>query len=192
MTFLKKLQYNSPVVLSFFFLSLAALIANLISGGAANRLLFSVYRAPLTSPLTWLRFLTHVLGHGGYSHFIGNMMLFLVVGPPAEERYGSRNLLFAMALTAAVSGAVQVIFFPGVALLGASGLVFMLILLSSLAGAKSGRIPLTLLLVGALYLCGEIAAGLTAQDNISQITHILGGVCGGGLGLLFVRTHKSA
>ena len=41
--------------------------------------------------------------------------------------------------------------FPGSALLGASGIVFMLIMLASLAGMKDGRIPLTLILAAALF-----------------------------------------
>ena len=32
-------------------------------------------------PLTYVRFFTHVLGHSGYSHYMGNMLLLLLVGP---------------------------------------------------------------------------------------------------------------
>ena len=81
-----RLQYNSPVVLSFAALSLLALVLNAVTGGWSNRTLFSVYRASLLSPLTWLRLFTHVLGHSGAQHFFGNMLLFLVVGPPMEEK----------------------------------------------------------------------------------------------------------
>ena len=62
--------------------------------------------------------------------------------------------------------------------MGASGVVFMLIMLASLAGADEGAIPITLLLVAALYLGGEILSGVTKTDEISQFAHILGGVCG--------------
>ena len=173
-----KLQYNSPVILTFAGISLAALILNEITGGWSNRMLFSVYRAPLLSPLTWLRLFTHVLGHSGYQHFIGNMLMFLVVGPPMEEKYGSKKILIFIVVTALVTGLAQFIFFPGSALMGASGVVFMLIMLSSLAGADEGAIPITLLLVAALYLGGEILSGVTKTDEISQFAHILGGVCG--------------
>ena len=50
---MKKLQYNSPVILTFFFLSLAALVLDYLTGGITTAALFSVYRAPLTSPLTY-------------------------------------------------------------------------------------------------------------------------------------------
>lgn len=109
--------------------------------------------------------------------------MILVVGPPLEEKYGSKNLFWAIFLTALVSGLVQWLFFPGTALLGASGIVFMMIVMSSLSGMKDGCIPITLVLVLILYIGGEIVNGLLQQDNISQLTHIVGGVCGAVLGL---------
>ena len=175
---MKKLQYNSPVILSFFFLSLAALVLGYLTGGATTAALFSVYRAPLTSPLTYVRLVGHVLGHAGWEHFLGNMVLLLVVGPPIEEKYGSRMLLEAIVLTALVSGLLQFVLFPESALLGASGIVFMLIMLSSLAGMKEGKIPLTLILVGVLYLGQEVYSMLFVRDSVANLMHIVGGVCG--------------
>lgn len=69
------------------------------------------------------------------------MLLFLVIGPPMEEKYGSKVLLTGILLTALISGLLQCIFFPSTALLGASGIVFMLVMLSSLAGMKEGESP---------------------------------------------------
>ena len=176
------IQYNAPVVLTFSLLSLGALLLGMATGGRSTGLLFCVYRAPLTDPLSYVRLFTHVLGHGGYSHFMGNIMLLLVVGPPLEEKYGSRRLLGCIALTALISGLVQVLLFPSTALLGASGIVFMMIVLSSLAGMREGAIPLTLILVTVLYLGGEVVDAVAARDNVSQLTHIVGGLCGAGLG----------
>lgn len=90
--------------------------------------LFCVYRSPLSDPLTYVRLVGHVLGHSGYAHYLSNMMLLLVVGPPLEEKYGSRRLLLCILVTALISGLVQFLCFPKTALLGASGIVFMLIL----------------------------------------------------------------
>lgn len=182
-----RIQYNAPVVLTFFLLSLGALVLGELTGDRTTWLLFTVYRAPLTDPLTYLRMFTHVLGHADYTHFMSNMMLFLVVGPPLEEKYGSKRLLGCIALTALFSGLVQFIFFPGTALLGASGIVFMMIVLSSLAGMRTGSIPLTLILVAVLYLGGEVVDAVTARDNISQLTHIVGGLCGAALGFAMSR-----
>ena len=183
-----RIQYNSPVVLSFALLSLLALLLGQFTGGWTTRALFSVYRAPLTDPLTYVRMVGHVLGHSGYAHYMGNMTLLLVVGPPLEEKYGSRRLLGCILFTALASGLVQFIFFPGTALLGASGIVFMMIVLSSLAGMREGTIPLTLILVVLIYLGGEIVDAVTVRDNVSQLTHIVGGLCGAGLGFAMKRS----
>ena len=183
---MKRIQYNSPVILTFFFLSLAALLLDQLTGGCTTFHLFSVYRAPV-SPLFFVRLLGHVLGHAGWDHFLGNMLLMLVVGPPLEEKYGSGTLLAGIALTAAVSGLLQCIFFPGVALLGASGIVFMLIMLSSLAGMKAGSIPVTLILVALLYLGQEVYSILFVQDNVANFMHLVGGACGTAFGFLAAR-----
>ena len=89
-----------------------------------------------------------------------------------------------MSLTALVSGMVQWLFFPDTMLLGASGIVFMMIVMSSLAGMKTGCIPLTLIFVLVLYIGGEVVDGITLRDNVSQLTHIIGGICGAILGVV--------
>lgn len=180
--FFKKLQYNSPVVLSFALLSLAALVLGHLTGQASNTLLFSIYRAPLSDPLLYLRIFLHVLGHADLEHYMSNMLLLLVIGPALEDKYKSRGMLLAMGCTAAVTGAAQLLFFPSTALMGASGIVFMMIILSSLSGMKNGRIPVTLLVVAAFYLGRELADAMAAPDGISHFTHLLGGVCGGVFG----------
>lgn len=178
-----KLQYNSPVVLTFALVSLVALWLGKLTDGWTTQYLFSVWHSSLADILTYPRMILHVLGHADYSHYIANMMMILVVGPGLEEKYGSRNLLGAIVITALVSGIVHWVFFPGSALLGASGIVFMMIVMASLAGMRDGYIPITLILVLVLYLGGEVLNGITLKDNVSQLTHIIGGVCGAFLGL---------
>ena len=117
-------------------------------------------------------------------------LLLLLVGPGLEEKYGSRNLLATIAVTAFATGLVQFLLFPHSALLGASGVVFMMIVLSSFTEMKKGGIPLTMLLVVALYLGSEIADGLTRTDNVSHLTHIVGGVCGIFFGFRLARAKK--
>ena len=184
------IRFNAPVVLSFAIISLLVLVLDSVTGGASTARLFCVYRAPLTDPLTYVRFFTHVLGHSGYSHYMGNMLLLLLVGPGLEEKYGSRRLLGCVVLTALISGLVQFLLFPGSALLGASGIVFMMIVLSSLAGMREGEVPLTLVLVVLLYLGGEVVDAATARDSVSQLTHIVGGLCGAGLGFAMGRGRR--
>ncbi len=177
---MKKLviRFNSPVILTFAMLSLLALILDGVTGGFTTSEFFCVYRSSLSDPLTYVRFFGHVLGHADYSHYMSNMLLLLLVGPALEEKYGSRSLLIIIAATALATGLVNFIFFPGVALLGASGIVFMMIVLSSFTEMKKGGIPITLILVVIFYLGGEIMDGIRGSDSVSQLTHIIGGVCG--------------
>ena len=177
-----KLSYNAPVSLTFAILALIALILGSVTNGWTTYHLFSVYRCSLADPLAWFRFIGHVLGHSGYAHYIGNMVLILVLGPNLEDRFGSWTVLWAILFTALISGIVQFVFFPGSALLGASGIVFMMILLSSFGGVRNGVIPITLILVAVCYLGGELWDAIFKDDNVPQLPHIVGGLCGTFLG----------
>lgn len=184
------IRFNAPVILAFALLSLIALLLGKWTNGATTIQFFSVYRSSLADPLTYVRFFGHVLGHSGYEHYMGNMLLLLLVGPGLEEKYGSGTMVWTIAVTALVTGLVNFIFFPNTMLLGASGVVFMMIVLSSFTEMKKGGIPLTMLLVVALYLGSEIADGLTKTDNVSHLTHIVGGVCGIFFGFRLARAKK--
>lgn len=187
---MKKLQYNSPVILTFFLLSLGALVLGTLTGGWTTTHIFSVYRSSLLDPLFYLRLVGHVLGHANWGHFLNNMLLLLVIGPPLEEKYGSASLLIGIVFTAVVSGVLQCVFFPGEALLGASGIVFMLIMLASLSGMRSGKIPLTLILVAAIYLGQQVYDIVFVKDNVANFMHIVGGVCGTGLGFMMAGSGR--
>ena len=177
------IQYNAPTTLNFALISFVVLVLGIATRGASTMKFFCVYRSPLTELLTYPRFFTHVLGHSNFAHYSGNITLMLVLGPTLEERYGSRTLLKAIFITAFISGLLQWVLFPGTALLGASGIVFMMILMASLGGMRSGGIPLTLILVFVIYVGGEIYNGITAADNVSQLAHVIGGICGAVLGM---------
>ena len=178
-----KISFNSPVILGFTLFSLVALLLAQVTGGGTNDLFFSVYRAPLTDPLTWVRFFGNVLGHAGWQHFIGNIMLILVIGPLLEEKYGSGEVLFVILITAFVTGLLNFALFPQVQLLGASGVAFALILLSSFVSVKEGEIPLTFLLVAVIYIGGEVINGIFIRDSVSNLSHIAGGAVGAVLGV---------
>ena len=179
-----RIVFNSPVVLTFSIICCIALILDKITGGWANVHLFSVYRSSLASPMTFLRFFTHVFGHASISHLSNNLMMILILGPMLEEKHGAKDLVFVIASTAICTGLVNYIFFPNTMLLGASGVVFAFILLSSVTGAKQGQIPVTLILVMIVYLGEEVYNGVFMKDNVSQLTHIIGGLVGALLGYI--------
>ena len=166
---------------------LGVLLLDWLTSGWTTLHAFCVYRSSLADPLFYVRLFGHVLGHADFDHFLGNMLLLLVIGPPLEEKYGSRTLLAGILLTAGVSGILQCVFFPGSALLGASGIVFMLIMLASLAGMKDGRIPLTLILAAVLYLGQEVYAMVALRDNVANFMHLVGGVTGTVFGVVLAK-----
>ena len=99
-----QLQYNSPLILTFFLLSLAVFFLGQWTNGWTTMHLFCVYRSSLKDPLFYVRLFGHVLGHASWDHFLNNMLLLLVIGPPMEEKYGSVPLLEGIVFTALVSG----------------------------------------------------------------------------------------
>lgn len=173
-----KITFNSPVVLGFIFISLAVLLLGMLTMGKSNELLFMTYHSALTNPLTYVRFFTHVLGHSGWAHYIGNASYILLLGPMLEEKYGSKIILLVILITAVITGVVNYFLFWNVALCGASGVVFAFILLTSFTSFKNGEIPLTFILVAIVFIGQQVYEGLFLQDDISNLSHILGGVVG--------------
>lgn len=182
-----KISINSPVILGFAAVSGLVMLANYLTNGSSNELLFMTYHSSLRSPLTYIRFFTHVLGHAGWDHFIGNMMYILLLGPLLEEKYGSGRIVRVILVTALVTGIVNYVFFPNVALCGASGVCFAFIILSSFTSFRKGDIPLTAILVAVIFLGQQVYEGIVLNDNISNMAHIFGGIVGGFAGFSLNR-----
>ena len=166
------------------------MIINYITGGVSNQVAFMTYHSSLTSPMTYVRLFTHVLGHAGWEHFIGNMAYILLLGPMLEEKYGSARVLQVIAITAAVTGVINYVFFWDVALCGASGVCFAFILLSSFTRFREGEIPLTVILVAIIFLGQQIYEGIVVQDDISNMAHVFGGIVGGIIGFSLNKKSK--
>ncbi|MBO4505733.1 MAG: rhomboid family intramembrane serine protease [Lachnospiraceae bacterium] len=186
-----RITLNAPFVLAFVGLCFTVTLLGSVTGGKSTQLLFMTYHSSLLSPLTWLRAFTHVLGHSGWAHLIGNMSYILLLGPMLEEKYGSKTLLTVTVVTALATSIFNYIVFPNIALCGASGVVFAFILMSSFTGFKEGEIPLTFILVAVFYIGQQVFEGLTVNDNISNTSHIIGGIVGGFFGyILNVRSGR--
>ena len=149
------------------------------------------YRHSFLSPLTWLRLLTHVLGHSGWEHFAGNISYVLLLGPMLEEKYGSERLLEVICITAVVTGLINFLFFPHTARCGASGVVFAFILLTSFTSFRAGEIPSPFVLVAAVFIGQQVAEGLLVRDNVSNLSHIVGGLIGAAVGYTFNRRGRT-
>ncbi len=174
-----ELQYNSPLILTYFFISLGVLILDKLSKGVINNMFFTSYRSSLINPLTYVRFITHSIGHNGFTHFTSNFIYILLLGPMIEEKFGSFNLLIMMLITSAVIGIVNYIF-SSRGITGSSGIVFMLITLSSAVNIEAGKVPLTLILVCLFYVISEVSSMIFNffGSNTSHLSHFVGAICG--------------
>lgn len=202
-----RLKYNSPVILTFTLLSTFIYLLSIYASGLSSFLSFilpgdtlfdrdavnayfivpgSIGNAGIKQYFT---IVTHILGHNSWEHLLSNFSLILLLGPILEEKYGSKKLLLMIVCTAAFTGILNILLFE-TGLLGASGIVFMLILLSSITNYKSGDLPITFVLVVILYLGKEIV-GIFEDDQISQFAHILGGISGAIFGFVLNRTQEN-
>ena len=175
-----RIQYNSPVILSFSILTAVIhAIAEFTPLDIATEFFTVRDSMSITSPLDYFRLCSHVLGHSDWQHLTGNLTFILLLGPILEERYGSRPVLVMIFATALITGFINVAvpFFDGTWLRGASGVVFMLIVLSSLVNVKRGTVPLTFILIVVIFVGKEILA-ILREDQVSQMAHIIGGALG--------------
>lgn len=182
---LSKIQYNSVLILSFFFLSLFILIINKLTNDNCNKLLFSSYRSSLINPLTYIRLFTHTLGHDSWQHFSSNFLIILLIGPMIEEKYGTIKLLAMIIVTSGIIGIINTIFSKK-RILGSSGIVYMFIILSSFVNIEQGKIPITLILIFFFYITNEIL-NILKKDNVSHLAHLLGALCGIIFGFYFLN-----
>ncbi len=176
-----KIKYNAPTTLTFSLICVIVLIvSSLLTGG---RLIADFFSCPgrggfdPQSILSYPRLVLHVIGHRDWAHLFSNLAILLLLGPILEQTYGSFSLLLMTGVTALVTGVLNVLIFPA-GLMGASGIVFMMILLASFTNFNKGEIPLTFILIMVLYLGQEVWNAIAHRDQISQFAHIIGGFCG--------------
>jgi membrane associated rhomboid family serine protease len=176
-----KLKFNSPVILGFSLICVAVFFLDKVMVGTLMPF-FTLGQISISHPVSLLTLFTHIIGHANIEHLIGNLTFILLLGPIVEEKYGDTRTLFMMLITALVTGILNILFFH-TGLMGASGIVFMLILLVSFTNTKSGEIPITFILIALLFVGKEVIESLKT-DQISQFAHIIGGLCGSVFGFI--------
>ena len=179
------ISYNAPLTLSYTLVCTAILLLNTILLG--KDIVQAVFTAPCApfmakNPLSYIRLFTHIFGHSDWNHLLGNFAFFILLAPLMEERYGTKILALMVAITTFVTGVVNACFVPH-SMMGADGIVFMLIVLSSMTALEKKKIPATLLLMVAIFL-GKEFIGANKITCISAVVHIFGGICGSLFGLL--------
>lgn len=174
-----KVKFTYPVTLFIALTCVVLYIANTLTLGWLNSILLSVYRTTWTSPILYVRMFMHSFGHLSVAHLVGNLTLWLLVAPVIEERIGGVRLLSYAISTSFIIGLVQVLLFPNTALCGLSGVIFMCVVLSAYGDTKGEKvIPVTVILVILLWIGREVYDSVTVNDNVSQFSHLLGGLCG--------------
>lgn len=184
--FLRKISVESPIIISYVFACVVLHLLNMTIAPGISRWLgvedtFHPFR-----PLQYVRLVTHIFGHENMAHLRGNMTHILLVGPSSEEIFGSHNIVLILLAVAISSGLGHIVVGPShTSQIGASGVVFALIILNSLVSAKVGRIPVAFLLTASLWTTDEIGKLLFAKDNVSHFAHIIGAVVGTAAGYYF-------
>ncbi len=131
----------------------------------------------------------YTMGHASITHLIGNISIILLIGPFIEKRWGTQRVIIMTVLTAILTALVHIIFWDH-RLIGASGIVFMMIVLSSMVDLRSKEIPLTFILIVLLYIGQEIVRSF-GEDQVSQFAHILGGIFGVFFGFMYRSSGSS-
>ena len=181
-----RITYNAPVILTF---TLAAVFVFLITSAVPHLRPWFVAYPRFGDAHAYVGLLGHILAHESWAHLLGNFMLILLIGPILEERRGSATLLVMILVTALITGLANLVFSEH-AIIGASGVAFMMVLLASMANVRSGEIPLTFIAVAVIYMGGEIAQ-LFATDHVSQLSHLVGGATGAVFGFLMTGDRKT-
>jgi membrane associated rhomboid family serine protease len=184
-----KFSYNAPVVLTF------AIIATIVH--ALSHLFGFWWQTwfiswPQFDGLrTYIGLISHILGHADWNHLLSNFTMILLVGPILEERHGSRTLVTMILITALITGLINVAF-ASTPILGASGIVFMMILLASYSNVVKGEIPLTFIAVTVLFLGREAISLFDSDDGVSHFAHLIGGAAGAAFGFLTTGKHRAS
>ena len=179
-----KITFNSPAILGFSFICVIIYILTVYFNVGAN-----LFTLPPTFSFnhfsSYIKLFSYVFGHADTDHIIGNLSFILLLGPIIEEKYGTKHTLIIIFSTALITAIMHILFFDN-GLMGASGIVFALIILSSLVNFRNKEIPITFILVAIIFVGKEVMA-LFDADNVSQFAHIIGGC----IGAFFGFTYKS-
>lgn len=180
--------FNAPVTLTFSLLCLSVMLIQekmgilpviFQSAGCQS----SAFAFNWRNPADYASLLLHVFGHSDWNQLTGNLAFILLLGPSLEDRFGSGLLALMIAMTAFVTATINACFIPSV-IMGTSGTVFMMILLSSFTTIDKAKIPLTFILLCIAFL-SRLFLGATAEaSSAAAVAHIAGGLCGGVIGYL--------
>ena len=188
MNYLEYFSINSIVILAFFFIAFIAVVLDKITHGGSNDAFFKLRRGSPMNIMTYVRILTYPLGHASWAHFAGNFSYILLIGPLLEEKYGSIELLLLMISTTLIIGIFHLITSKDAAL-GASGIVYMMIVLASFVNIQAKKVPITLILILLIHVISEFEPLIIQKknDNTNHVAHLIGAFTGILYGIMYMQ-----
>ena len=179
-----KFQYDSPVMLTFAFITLIIFVLDTfaLKGKLKEVWLVTPTAAGGQFPFAFsdfrsiIRLFIHVFGYDQSSVLVCNLIFILLLGPQMEDRYGSVIIGIMIFVSALFSGVLNACFCTN-AVSGAEPVVFMLILLWTMMQLSRSNISASAIAVIALFI-----TMLVFQKNPNGVVGVVivaaGGLCG--------------
>ena len=179
-----KFQYDSPVMLTFAFITLIIFILDtfVFKGKLKDVWLITPTAAGGQFPFAFsdlrsiLRLFIHVFGYTESPVLVCNLIFILLLGPQMEDRYGSVIIGIMIFVSALFSGVLNACFCTN-AVSGAEPVVFMLILLWTMMQLSRSKISASAIAVIALFI-----TMLVFRKNPNGVVGVAvvaaGGLCG--------------
>ncbi len=161
-----------------------ALIALNLAGFAADHGLHLPAMQNLYLPLDggqWFQYATSLFCHGDWEHLSGNLFFLFLFGRLVEERIGSVGVVLAFLGCGLGANVISAWMLHEGTLIGASGAVFGLFIVSVLLRLRLEWRRLLEVLILGQFVVGQVieeTERLGAQDGVSHLTHVGGAITG--------------
>jgi len=187
-------MHMTPWVRRLLFANVAVYLAMAI-GLIPPRLVNELVLVPVLVPFRPWSILTYQFLHAGAMHLLFNMIGLFFFGPRLEVRLGSRHFL-GLYLGSGIAGALLSVFTPNVAIVGASGAVFGILLGFARYWPQEriyiwGVLPVPARILVIVLAVMSIWLGIGGGGNIAHFAH-LGGFLGGWLYLTILERNSAA
>lgn len=166
-----KIKY--PITIAF---SLSCVLAYLLN----NPSIFLMKDNNILGLLLW------VFAHTDLNHLISNLVFILLLLPIIEERYDTFIIIASLIFTSLFISIFHILFFQGM-LLGASGIVFMLILLT----ASNGKISIPFIILLVIIIITEFINSFK-NNSVSEFSHLVGALLGTCFGIILPKKISNA
>lgn len=173
----------TPWVLRLLVANIGVFFLQVVAPRVADPLVF--FASPLSFVYRPWTLVTYMFLHGGLWHLFFNMLALFFFGPRLEERLGGRHFLGLYFLSGIMGALLSIPFSPGVAIVGASGAIFGVLLGFARYWPRAqiliwGVLPVEArwMVVGLTVL--SLFMGIRGGGGVAHFAH-LGGFAGGWL-----------